>query len=27
MERLQLLDSSGSAFDDRLIIDLMEIVP
>jgi hypothetical protein len=27
MERLQLLDSSGNAFDDRLIIDLMEIVP
>jgi hypothetical protein len=27
MERLELLDSSGSAFDDRLIIDLMEIVP
>jgi hypothetical protein len=27
MERLQLLDSSGNAIDDRLIIDLMEIVP
>jgi hypothetical protein len=27
MERLQLLDSSGKAVDDRLIIDLMEIVP
>jgi hypothetical protein len=27
MERLQLLDSSGTAVDDRLIIDLMEIVP
>jgi hypothetical protein len=27
MERLQLLDASGSPVDDRLIIDLMEIVP
>ncbi|HUV74707.1 MAG TPA: DUF2723 domain-containing protein [Anaerolineae bacterium] len=27
MERLQLLDASGSAIDDRLIIDLMEVVP
>jgi hypothetical protein len=27
MERLQLLDSSGNAVDDRLVIDLMEIVP
>ena len=27
MERLQLLDSSGNAVDDSLVIDLMEIVP
>jgi hypothetical protein len=27
MERLQLLDSSGNAIDDRLVVDLMEIVP